>query len=123
MIEVELGIRLISEANSRGHWAKRAKRFKGHKIAALAVPRHALPVLVTITRLGPGRMDDDNLAGAAKALRDGIAARLGVDDGDTRRIRFQYRQERANAHGVRVRLEPLVAPAALGPYHPANAAP
>lgn len=73
----------------------------------IAVPSHPLPCLVTITRLGPRTLDDDNLAGSAKAIRDSIAARLGVDDGDTARIQFRYAQEKSKAYGVRITLEPM----------------
>jgi hypothetical protein len=108
MQTIELPLRLVSVANVREHWAAKAKRAKAHRNAAIAVPRVDLPVLVTITRLGPRTLDDDNLAGSAKALRDGIAARLNVDDGDTARIRFQYRQEKSKGYAVRVTLEPMV---------------
>lgn len=36
-------------------------------------------------------LDDDNLSGACKWLRDAIAASLGIDDGDSR-LRWEYAQ-------------------------------
>ena len=42
------------------------------------------PLKVTITRIAPGKLDDDNLTGSAKHVRDGIADALGIDDGDPR---------------------------------------
>jgi hypothetical protein len=109
MTTIELPLRLVSVANVREAWQARARRTKLHRNAAVAVPRVPLPVLVTITRLGPRALDDDNLSSSAKALRDGIAARLGVDDGRTDLIRFRYAQEKSKAYGVRVTLEPLIA--------------
>lgn len=40
-----------------------------------------LPLLVVITRIGPARLDDDNLSNACKYVRDQIAKACGVDDG------------------------------------------
>ena len=40
-----------------------------------------MPLVVTITRVGPRKLDDDNLASACKYVRDQIAANIGVDDG------------------------------------------
>jgi hypothetical protein len=88
-----LPIRIESCANLREHWAKRAGRAKAHRMAALAVPRHPLPCVVTITRIAPRKLDDDNLAGGCKALRDGIADRLGVDDGSPL-VQWRYDQRK-----------------------------
>lgn len=66
------------------------------------------PMVITITRLGPRELDDDNLAGSAKHLRDGIADWLGVNDRD-KRLKWVYVQEktsgRPSVYGVRVRVE------------------
>lgn len=69
--------------------------------------RPALPCLVTFTRLGPGTLDDDNLAGCFKHVQDQVAKELKVDDGDRSRVRFAYAQEKSKAYGVRVTVEPL----------------
>lgn len=53
----------------------------------------SLPCVVRLTRLSPGTLDDDNLRGALKAVRDGVADRLGVDDRDPR-VTWEYAQER-----------------------------
>lgn len=105
---IELPLRIESVANRREHWATRARRTKTHRLAALAVPLHPLPCVVTLTRIAPRKLDDDNLASGFKALRDGIADRLGVDDGDER-VRFQYRQERGKRkeYAARVAIEPM----------------
>jgi hypothetical protein len=60
-------------------------------------------VVVTITRVSPRLLDDDNLRGALKAVRDGIADALGVDDRDER-VRWRYRQIRGTVkyHAVDV---------------------
>lgn len=81
-------IKLPSLANTRWHWRKMASVKKKHRNAT----RHALlstfgaripplPLLITITRVGPRKLDDDNLASACKYVRDQIAASVGVDDG------------------------------------------
>lgn len=98
----------MSEANSREHWAAKAKRVKLHRDTAYVVIRKALeyckplPCVVTLTRVAPRMLDDDNLRQAMKAIRDGIADWLGVDDRSPL-IRWEYGQEKASKyHAVRV---------------------
>ena len=57
-------------------------------------------VLVRITRFCPCKLDDDNLSGGCKQLRDAIAEALGfpgdsAEDG----MRWEYRQEPGQARG------------------------
>lgn len=91
-------IKTISEANCRQHWRVKSKRrqeqqqtITGMLMNALRGREIELPCVVKLTRVGPKRMDDDNLAGSFKGTRDAIARKLGVDDGDPR-IKFQYEQ-------------------------------
>lgn len=104
MITYDLPIRLESEPNLRDHWAKRNKRRKAHLKASIIVAPHKLPCIVIITRVGPRPLDTDNLAASAKFLRDGIAARLGVDDADPR-VEWRYQQQRGD-YSVIVEIEP-----------------
>ncbi len=91
MIALDLtipGLRLVSEANQRGAWhAGAARAAKQRKVVGLMLrTRRKVPVPcdVTITRIAHRSLDGDNLARAAKAVRDEVAAWLGVDDGDAR---------------------------------------
>ena len=59
-------------------------------------------MVVKITRLGPRRLDDDNLAACCKYVRDAIAAKVGVDDGDAR-YTWVYEQ-RIGPYGVEVEM-------------------
>lgn len=94
----DVPIRTITAANAREHYAARARRVKGERLAlrramaGLRVP--ALPIVVTFTRLSPRLCDDDGLPTAAKGLRDEIAALYGTGDSPTHPIRWQYRQEK-----------------------------
>jgi hypothetical protein len=97
----KIPLRLISAANVREHWTKRARRVKQERKAALLIHNHPLPCIVTIIRHGKRLMDGDNLQSAAKGLRDGIADRLGVDDADPR-VTWKYAQEKATYYGVTV---------------------
>lgn len=50
-------------------------------------------------------LDDDNLSGSCKHLRDAISNSIGIDDGD-KRIRWQYFQcETRGQTGVAVKIE------------------
>jgi hypothetical protein len=72
--------------------------------ARLAPP--TLPCAVTMTRIAPRLLDDDNLARSAKAVRDQLAELLAIDDRDPR-VAWRCEQERGEAHeyAVRIRLE------------------
>ena len=88
MIDVTIpGLRLVSEANARGSWhggASRAARQRSIVALVFRTLRCAVPCNVRIIRIAPSRLDDDNLARAAKAVRDELASWLGVDDRDPR---------------------------------------
>lgn len=89
MIDVTIhGLRLVSEANARGSWHGGASRAAAQRRAVALTLRTlrpiAVPCNVRIVRIAPSRLDDDNLARAAKAVRDQIAEWLGVDDRDPR---------------------------------------
>ncbi len=83
-----LPIRTVSEPNCRGHWAAKARRARDHRtVVGLAVRAEMramvpfpIPCVVTLTRIAPRTLDDDNLRGALKACRDGVADALGIDD-------------------------------------------
>lgn len=106
------GLRTINALNSREHWSKRSKRAQVERTAVnwhwpLGSLKDGLEakqgVLVTFTRRGPRRMDDDGLSASLKAVRDAVAKRLGVDDGESR-VAFLYKQEKGD-YGVNVRIE------------------
>lgn len=97
---VTLPLRLVSEPNARyGHWAMKAKRVKEQRtVVRLALGAHVAgraPCRVLLTRIGPRRLDDDNLRGACKAVRDAVATALGIDDADPR-VSWAYDQRRAH---------------------------
>src|SRR5437870_475420 len=84
-MKFHIPIKLPSLANSRLHWRRMASLKKRQRaavmycMAGLKLP--APPLVVTITRIGPRKLDDDNLQSACKYVRDEIAAVVGVDDG------------------------------------------
>lgn len=108
-VTVEIPIRIESVANKREHWSVRAKRAKAHRMAGFCVPifEVRLPCVVTLTRIAPRPLDDDNLSSGFKALRDGIADRFGLKDNDPR-IQWRYAQERGKSkeYAARVSIEP-----------------
>ena len=105
MIVVDIPVRIISEANSRQHWRKAAVRKKVHRqTARLVLQQYARPMgeseqfTITLTRVAPRKLDDDNLASGFKAVRDGVADWLGIDDGSPR-IKWEYAQHKgASGH-------------------------
>jgi hypothetical protein len=96
MISFTIPIRAPSTPNLREHWAARAKRAKAQKLAARAqCPPYSLsPLLVvTLTRVAPRELDSDNLQGALKSVRDGIATWLRIDDASPL-VEWEYAQEK-----------------------------
>jgi hypothetical protein len=63
----------------------------------------ATSVRVTLTRRGPRPLDGDNLQYAFKAVRDGIATTIGIDDGDARYV-WEYAQERAKKYSILIQI-------------------
>ena len=109
MITLELPVKVVSEANQRCHWSSRFHRFNRQKIRvgfALLPHKHKVrfPATCVLTRIGPKKLDTDNLAGAFKAVQDSIARMCGVDDGDAR-WDWQYRQEVGNPKQYAIRIE------------------
>jgi len=99
-----------SETNQREHWGARHRRRKMQRTAtyyellAFEPLRPDPPVVVTLTRISPRKLDDDNLRAALKACRDGVADWLGIDDGDER-IEWRYGQEKGAPREKAVRVE------------------
>ena len=108
LVDIFAPIIVVSEANLRGHWWSKDKRRREQRYAAAMVVRTYAPRLflsnvthVTLTRYGVRLLDTDNLAGAFKAVRDGIADALGVDDGT---LPWQYDQLKSQSLGIRISL-------------------
>jgi hypothetical protein len=111
-VEIILPIRIESEANRREHWAVKASRTKIHRASACLMVsplrRKILSIgpklTIRLTRIAPRELDDDNLARGFKAVRDGVADALGMDDRD-RRLRWAYAQERGEPGEYAVRID------------------
>jgi hypothetical protein len=99
--------------NDRLTWRARAAKVKAHRTAAYLMGKKrlqgstvVLPLRVTLCRLSAGELDGDNLQGALKAIRDGLADALGVKDNDPR-VTWEYIQAKVKRgnFGVRVTVE------------------
>jgi hypothetical protein len=91
-------VRIERHAVSLSLSATRESREAVRRLAA------SFPLVVTITRIAPRPItDEDNLIAGAKAPRDSVAAVFGVDDGDPRWT-WKYSQERGD-YAVRIRIE------------------
>ena len=99
-------IELPSLANTRLHWramdSLKKKQKAATKFCMYGANIPLPPLLVTITRIGPRKLDDDNLASACKYVRDQIAKVIGVDDGSDL-YTWKY-QQRIGTYGVDVEI-------------------
>lgn len=96
-VVLTLPIPTVSESNARGHWSKRhARSAPQRRIVGLVLRPQlsalGLPVRVLLTRMSAGELDDDNLRGALKAVRDGVADALGLRDDSDARVTWLYAQ-------------------------------
>lgn len=96
---IEIPLRTGTGLNNREHWRARGRRVKAERMAvawALAgKEKPELPCLVHLTRIAPSNgLDDDNLAGALKSVRDQVAEWLGVDDKRKDVVRYITHQRR-----------------------------
>ena len=96
---IAIPLRTSNGLNGREHHMARARRVKAEREAVHWMlhgrTKPALPCQVTLTRIAPSSgLDDDNLAGSLKAVRDQVALWLGVDDRDSQTVRYAYAQAR-----------------------------
>lgn len=120
-VRVTLPLRANNPSNgSHGHWPVVARnRAQARSLVHLALPGHlrgarlSWPILVTLVRMSPSSgLDDDNLRGALKAVRDQVAEELGLANDRDPRVTWEYGQERAsrrdltlaNGYGVRIEI-------------------
>lgn len=108
MTTIEIPIRTYNTANMRWHWAVKAKYAKQCRLAAFTAARlqgiRSAPdgrFTVRLVRIGKRRMDSDGLAISFKGVRDGLAAAMGIDDGDER-IDWQYGQQIGKEYSVSI---------------------
>ncbi len=116
--ELVIPIATISEANSREHWTVAHTRHRRQKLAVrLALASNQLPVqfpvVVTMTRLSPRKLDSDNLHSALKYVRDAIAEHFlpGLAPGradDHPGFSWSVRQEKHSDKAVKIEFQ----------YHP-----
>lgn len=109
---IAVPIRTVPGLNAREDWRVKARRVKKEREAVAWVlrsqPRPAIPCSVVLTRVAPSSgVDDDNLVGALKAVRDEIAKWLGVDDRKSLTVRYLYAQKRG-PWGVEIEWGPAV---------------
>ena len=94
------GLRTVPGMNSREHYMSRFRRVRDEKERVgwelkRLLEKPPVPCVVTLTRLAPSNgLDDDNLVGSLKSVRDAVADWIGVDDKDRATVRYEYAQQR-----------------------------
>lgn len=112
--DIELPIKIVSEANNRDYYRKKGERVKRQKRITTdhlqRVPKVNLSdndeFIIQLTRLKGYRqkdMDSDNLQGGFKAVRDAIATWIGIDDRSDR-MSWQTFQTKGYKPGIRVQI-------------------
>lgn len=101
-VTVRIPIKTVSETNQREHHMARHRRRRQQRqtvamvmIGQLRASGIKAPCAVHLTRCAPSvGLDGDNLVSSLKAVRDGVADALGVDDGDAS-VTWHYEQRRS----------------------------
>lgn len=107
-ITITVPIRTVSTVNMREHWATKARRVRAERMAVANLwsymtraPWLTAGMLaggerarVTLVRIAPRDLDDDNLRPSMKAIRDEIADRLGLRNDRDPRVAWMYEQRR-----------------------------
>lgn len=108
-VKFHIPIRLPSLSNmSHAHWRRLTGIKKEQRAATLRALKECskdlppAPITVKITRVGVRKLDDDNLQGACKYVRDEIAKAYGIDDASSL-YTWQYGQ-RIGEYGVEVEI-------------------
>lgn len=110
----EVPLKIISEANSTEHWTKKHARHKSQRMVIGLMwlqkqPEIPFPCVVKMTRISSRLLDDDNLVGAFKHVRDYVAdciiphKPIGRSDSD-KRIKWEYAQEKGKPQGMRLEI-------------------
>lgn len=111
----KIPIRLVSESNRTGeHWSVKSKRHRTQQLQVKAEMKGIdklvdFPCEIVMVRLSPRMLDDDNLVGAFKHIRDQIADCIlpgqakGRADGDLR-LTWKYEQEKSKEKFVKITL-------------------
>ncbi len=114
-VRFTVAVKAPSLTNQREHYRARHARTDKQRTAT----RRAWPgyeggplLVVRLTRVAPRRLDDDNIRGALKSVRDEVAALLRVDDA-TPLVHWEYGQEQGPEDCIRVELAWGEAPAAI----------
>jgi hypothetical protein len=104
-------------SNARETWKMRHGRVKRERRAVAWLlkcsPRPSIPCTVLLTRSAPSAgLDDDNLTHALKGVRDEVAEWLGVNDRNSKQVRYMYSQVRGT-WGVLIQFGPPASGAQL----------
>lgn len=111
-MKVEIAYKLGLVANARrgrGGFAASGRAAHERALGRAAITGNAdelpsLPVRVTLCRVGKGSPDWDNVVGAMKHIRDGVADGLGVRDNDPR-VTWEYVSRKAKTYAVEITVE------------------
>lgn len=107
---IEIPLRTVSALNCREHWRARARRVRNEReVVAWWLAgwkkKPSTPCVIRLTRIAPSNgLDDDNLCGSLKGVRDQVAQWLGVDDKRSELVKYVYAQERG-PWAVRIQVE------------------
>ncbi len=118
LLELQIPMRIQSAPNlramTRGAVFARNKQKREdknavrlHLIAAYGKAPPTPPLIVTLCRIAPHMLDDDNAVGAVKHHRDSVAEWLGINDRHADLVKYVVEQRRGKVreYALEIRIE------------------
>ena len=128
MISFKIPLKTVSEANSSEHWTLKRNRHKEQQFLVREAYYKYVKIInfsavITLTRLSPRLLDDDNLVSAFKWIRDELSECIfpsndfcinkigraffvkGRKDADPR-LKWIYKQEKNPISSILIQIEP-----------------
>lgn len=123
LLQFVLPLRTVSLTNARTHWAVKANRAKTERATTRSLWQIAKgreleqseSADVTITRIAPRELDDDNIRAAGKSVRDSLADCLGLRSDRDPRVTWHYKQRKGKPKEYAVLVEVRYSLAAARP--------
>lgn len=108
-IDIDVDFQVVSPLNGAhpkgwgaiSGWKRQARAAVSMALVGVDIPSWPR-FFVTLERISPRPLDDDNCVAGFKPMRDEIASWLGLDDADPR-VEFSYRQRVARVRDERVK--------------------
>jgi hypothetical protein len=114
IIDLKINITGLNKSNRYQHWGKSSTiANRQRNLAAIVVANnrvlgkissHSPRFIISFIRSGKRLLDNDNLIGGLKHIRDGVCDAIGINDGSDK-IEFRYTQRKEPFYKLRIEID------------------